>query len=113
MQVLRRFLVLVVCVAGASANAATYTGKLSSYRVYSNASGDNVSVSAGIWSNLHAYEGQAALLREAFLRELTVTLDFSSVPCAPTPVCFQINIVTIKAADLQAPGQAPGHPLLH
>jgi Ca2+-binding RTX toxin-like protein len=81
------------------AHADTITGKITYYQIYSNANGDNYSVRMGFYT-LYAGRANAELLREAFLRKLTVTVNYAVTTCLPNPACGYISTVTIQSADL-------------
>jgi hypothetical protein len=82
-----------------TAQADTITGKITYYQVYSNANGDNYSVRMGAYT-LYAARANAELLREAFLRKLTVTVSYAVTTCLPNPLCGYISTVTLQSADL-------------
>jgi hypothetical protein len=81
------------------AHADTITGKMTTYQIYSNANGDSYSVRIGAW-NLYAAKANGELLREAFLRKLTVTVNYAPTSCLPNPACGYISTVTIQSIDV-------------
>jgi hypothetical protein len=81
-----------------TAQAEWTTGKITYFNLYTNSGGDNTSVKIGPY-NLSATGSLAALLREAFLRKLTVSVSFYTTSC-PTPVCGFVNAVTIQGVDV-------------
>jgi hypothetical protein len=83
-----------------SALAETISGKVTSYQIYTNANGDNYSVRIGAW-NLSALKANGELLREAFLRKLTVSVNYAPTTCFPSSVqCGYISTVTLQSIDL-------------
>ncbi len=90
---------LVLASISGNALAETITGKVTYYQIYTNTNGDNYSVRIGPYT-LTAARANAELLREAFFRKLTVSVNFSPTACFPTPPCGHIASVTVQSTDL-------------
>lgn len=82
-----------------TALADSFSGKITNYQIYSNTNSDNYSVKIGPYT-LTAARANAELLREAFFRKLTVSVNFSPTACFPTPPCGHISSVTVQSFDL-------------
>jgi len=96
----RRLGLACVALAGLAGNAQadTLTGKIAYYQTYTNTNGDHYTVRLGAY-NLEIYGANAVLAREAFLRKLTVTVNFNPTFCMQPP-CGSITAVTIQSIDL-------------
>jgi hypothetical protein len=96
-----RHTLAVLVFAGISGNALaeSFTGKVSSYQIYTNSNGDNYSVKIGPY-NFSAARANAELLREAFFRKLTVNVSFTPTTCFINPPCGYISSVYLQSADL-------------
>jgi hypothetical protein len=91
---------LVLASLSSTAQADTVTGKITSYHLNTTASGDRYTVGINGYM-LSSGVGAGELLREAFLRQLTVTVYFNPSGFLPyTGPTGNIYTVNIKATDL-------------
>lgn len=91
---------LVLASLSSTAQADTLTGNVTSYHVNTTANGDRYSVSINGYL-LNSSVGAGQLLREAFLRKLTITVYFTPTGFVPvTGLTGNIYSVNIQAADL-------------
>lgn len=84
------------------AQADTITGKVTSYQIYTNTNGDHYNVTIGAYLyKLQSARAIGELLREAFLRKLTVTVNFTPTVSVPyTGLTGYISVVTMQSSDL-------------
>lgn len=90
-------LLLVGFVSNASADSVT--GKVTYYQTYTNANGDYYTVRVGPFT-LSASKANGELLREAFFRKLTVSVNYTATSCFLSPPCGAVSAVSIQSVDL-------------
>ncbi len=91
------FALLVFVVFSSAAQAWTVTNKITSFTTYSTQSGNYYLVTVGGVKMHTATQHIGELMREAFLRKLTITADYDP----PVPYyTSKVNTITIQSVDV-------------
>lgn len=98
----RKFAYLVFASFSSLANAVTLTNKITAISTYSNTTGNYFMVKVGGYELITSVPQTGDLAREAFLRKLTVTVDFDFGTFIPNYgyVGNKLNKITLQSIDL-------------